>query len=58
MPSSLFSYMGTICLSKVDVPMICMDVANGYSEHFVQAVRKMREAHPTRTIVAGNVVSQ
>ncbi|KAM3567723.1 hypothetical protein VYU27_010138, partial [Nannochloropsis oceanica] len=26
--------------SLLDVPFICMDVANGYSEHFVQAVRR------------------
>ena len=96
----------------LDVPFVCMDVANGYSEHFVQAVRRYvfsthppthppkpctlytilflsptqpwltvarsnrlvllhrthppthppthtstREAHPTATIIAGNVVT-
>lgn len=45
-------------MCQVDVPMICMDVANGYSEHFVNAVRKMREGHPSHTILAGNVVSR
>jgi GMP reductase len=44
-------------MAQVDVPMICMDVANGYSEHFVRAVSSMRERHPTRIIVAGNVVT-
>ena len=34
-----------------------MDVANGYSEHFSAAVRKVRAAHPTHTIIAGNVVT-
>lgn len=34
-----------------------MDVANGYSEYFTNAVRKMRERHPNTTIVAGNVVT-
>lgn len=36
---------------------ICIDVANGYSEHFVDFVSKMREQHPTKTIIAGNVVT-
>lgn len=44
-------------LSRVNVPFICLDVANGYSEHFVQHVRKTREAQPTKTIIAGNVVT-
>lgn len=36
---------------------ICIDVANGYSEHFVKFVRKFREAYPRHTIIAGNVVT-
>jgi len=47
----------TAILSVVDVPFICLDVANGYSEHFVIHVRKVRAAFPTKTIIAGNVVS-
>lgn len=30
---------------------ICIDVANGYSEHFVQFVSKAREAWPTKQFV-------
>lgn len=37
--------------------MICMDVANGYSEAFVEAVRAARAAFPDKTIIAGNVVT-
>lgn len=33
------------------------DVANGYSEHFVMYVRKVRAAFPHHTILAGNVVT-
>ena len=44
-------------MSKVDVKFICLDVANGYSEHFVQHVRRTREAHPKVTLIAGNVVT-
>ncbi|CAG9296411.1 GMP reductase [Celerinatantimonas diazotrophica] len=36
---------------------ICIDVANGYSEHFVQFVAKIRNEFPGKTIVAGNVVT-
>ncbi|MER2669908.1 IMP dehydrogenase, partial [Escherichia coli] len=36
---------------------VCIDVANGYSEHFVQFVAKAREAWPQKTIIAGNVVT-
>jgi GMP reductase len=37
--------------------MICLDVANGYSEHFVEAVKRYRKAFPRATIMAGNVVT-
>ena len=36
---------------------ICIDVANGYSEHFVGFVKRMREKMPDVTIMAGNVVT-
>jgi GMP reductase len=36
---------------------VCMDVANGYSEHFSQQVKKVREAFPHIVIIAGNVVT-
>ncbi|MEA9391797.1 GMP reductase [Acerihabitans sp. TG2] len=36
---------------------ICIDVANGYSEHFVNFVQKAREACPDKVICAGNVVT-
>jgi len=39
------------------VTTICLDVANGYSEHFVDAVKQVRARHPTHTIMAGNVVT-
>ncbi len=37
--------------------MLCLDVANGYSEGFVDCVRKYREAFADTTIMAGNVVT-
>jgi len=36
---------------------ICIDVANGYSEHFVSFVKRTRERFPDKTILAGNVVT-
>ncbi len=36
---------------------VCIDVANGYSEHFVNFVKRVREKHPAKTIIAGNVVT-
>jgi len=34
-----------------------MDVANGYSEYFVEQIGKVRARHPERVIMAGNVVT-
>ena len=36
---------------------ICIDVANGYSEHFVEFLQRVRESFPGKTICAGNVVT-
>jgi GMP reductase len=36
---------------------LCIDVANGYSEHFVNYVKAARERHPEIVIMAGNVVT-
>ncbi len=40
-----------------EVRFICIDVANGYSEHFADYVGKVRMQFPTHTIIAGNVVT-
>eukprot|EP00823_Brevimastigomonas_motovehiculus_P006297 TRINITY_DN5186_c0_g1_i1.p1 TRINITY_DN5186_c0_g1~~TRINITY_DN5186_c0_g1_i1.p1 ORF type:complete len:436 (+),score=101.73 TRINITY_DN5186_c0_g1_i1:56-1363(+) len=44
-------------LEGTKVPNICLDVANGYSEHFVEFVRNVRKLYPNHTIIAGNVVT-
>ncbi|NDP28317.1 MAG: GMP reductase [Flavobacterium sp.] len=36
---------------------ICIDVANGYSEHFVNYVQQTRKQYPDKVIIAGNVVT-
>lgn len=39
------------------IGFICLDVANGYSEHFVECVSKYRREFPEAVIMAGNVVT-
>lgn len=36
---------------------VCVDVANGYSERFLNFVQELRECNPRITIIAGNVVT-
>jgi GMP reductase len=43
--------------SIVDVHFLVIDVANGYSERFINFVSMVRKRHPKLTIIAGNVVS-
>ncbi len=40
-----------------DLKFICIDVANGYSEYFVDFVKRTREQYPGKVIMAGNVVT-
>jgi len=42
---------------KDKLKYVCMDIANGYSDHFAQHVRKVRKAFPHLVIIAGNVVT-
>lgn len=48
-------------LEKVNEPdklkNICIDVANGYNELFVDFVKNIRQEYPDKTIMAGNVVT-
>ena len=44
-------------LSKIQADFIGLDVANGYTIRFVDAVKKLREKCPKATIAAGNVVT-
>lgn len=44
-------------MQHVDVPFICLDVANGYRQSFVDCVQTVRELFPTKIIMAGNVVT-
>ena len=37
---------------------VCIDIANGYSDHFAKHVRKVRDEFPDLVIIAGNVVTR
>ena len=41
-----------------ELDFLCLDVANGYREDFLQAVAKFREAFPDKIIMAGNVATR
>lgn len=44
-------------IKKVPVSMICLDVANGYTERFVECVKRVRDKYKDKVIMAGNVVT-
>ena len=44
-------------ISSNNLEWICIDIANGYSEHFVDFVRMVRSDYPEINIIAGNVVT-
>jgi GMP reductase len=47
----------TIIDANPQLQFICIDVANGYSEHFADFVKRTRKQHPEKVIIAGNVVT-
>uniref|UniRef100_A0A0R3RRV9 GMP reductase n=1 Tax=Elaeophora elaphi TaxID=1147741 RepID=A0A0R3RRV9_9BILA len=55
--SNDFAKLKKICDLIPDLEYICLDVANGYSEIFVDFIRQVREEFPRHTIFAGNVVT-
>jgi len=46
----------TLKLSR-SIKYVCIDVANGYSERFLDYVARFRDRHPEVVIIAGNVVT-
>jgi GMP reductase len=49
--------LATILNNHPNLKFICIDVANGYSEHFVNFVQDTRKSYPNKVIIAGNVVT-
>ena len=41
-----------------EINFICLDVANGYTEHFVSFVMRVRLLYPDKVIIAGSVVTR
>lgn len=52
-----FSHLKNIFLQHPKLEFICIDVANGYAESFVDFVKLCRDEFSDKTIVAGNVVT-
>ena len=49
--------LAVILKENPSLRFICIDVANGYSEKFVAFVKSIRDKHPGKVIIAGNVVT-
>jgi GMP reductase len=49
--------LGQIVKEFPNLQFICIDVANGYAEHFVDFVKRTRNKYPDKVIIAGNVVT-
>ena len=47
----------TAVAKATPIRLICLDVANGYAEKFLEIVRRVRDDHPEAVIMAGNVVT-
>ena len=41
-----------------DIKYLCIDVANGYREDFINSVKNYRETFPDKIIIAGNVATR
>ena len=52
-----FDKLTKVCKLSSGLKYVCMGIANGYSDHFAQHVRKVRDAFPNLIIIAGNVVT-
>lgn len=52
-----FDKLSDIFNKYPQLQFICIDVANGYSEHFVRFLEKARAQFPEKVIIAGNVVT-
>ena len=53
-----FELLNRKMATEKGLKMICIDVANGYREVFLNFVKKVREAFPEKIIIAGNVATR
>lgn len=52
-----FKKVDEIFTQNPQLKFLCIDVANGYSEHFVSFLKQARKQFPDKVIIAGNVVT-
>lgn len=52
-----FEKIAQLLTANPQLKYICIDVANGYSEHFVSFVKQTRKKYSDKIIIAGNVVT-
>lgn len=52
-----FKKLSGVLTAVTGVNFVCLDVANGYSQFFVDFIKRVRAAFPEHTIMAGNVVT-
>lgn len=50
-------YLDEVIKLSPDIKWICIDIANGYTERFVNCVKAVRQKYPHKIIIAGNVVT-
>lgn len=50
-------FSAVMARAKNAIEYVCIDVANGYTEGFINFVKKVRGTYPQLTIMAGNVVT-
>jgi GMP reductase len=50
-----YTNLKTILKKWPDIKMVCIDVANGYQQNFVDFVKRIRDENPDKIIIAGNV---
>lgn len=50
-----FERLSDILNAVAGIKYICLDVANGYSQHFVEYLRKVRASFPNHTIIVSTI---
>lgn len=53
-----FEKISAVLAAVPELQYICVDVANGYSEHFVHFVKDVREKFPSHTIMVSSLSPQ
>jgi GMP reductase len=57
LPDDLAKFEAVRSRTGAAIRWVCIDVANGYTEAFLEFVKRFRERHPEVVLMAGNVVT-